>query len=62
MSLLSQASMNALVHIVDHANTGFEANCLGWRDLLTHRDLERFAALCNESYDAVEGDYYLYKN
>ncbi len=61
--------MKALVHVVDHANKRFEANCLGWRDvissandLLTHRDLGRFAALCNESYDAVEGEYYLYKN
>jgi hypothetical protein len=46
-----------------------EANCSGWRDvissandLLTCRDLGRFAALCNESYDTVEGEYYLYKN
>ncbi len=61
--------MNALVHVVDHVNKCFEANCLGWRDvissahdLLTHHDLERFVALCNESYDALEGEYYLYKN
>ncbi len=61
--------MNALVHVVDHANEHFEADHSEWRDvissahdLLTHRDLERFAALCNESYDAVEGEYYLYKN
>jgi hypothetical protein len=61
--------MNALVHIMDHANKCFEANHLGWRnvissahDQLTHRNLERFAALCNESYDVVEGEYYLYKN
>ncbi len=61
--------MNPLVHIVDHSNKCFEADCLGWRDvirsvnhLLTHRDLGRFVALCNESYDAVEGEYYLYKN
>ncbi len=63
--------MNALVHVVDHANKCFEANHLGWRDvissahdLLTYHDLERFATLCNESYDydAVEGEYYLYKN
>jgi hypothetical protein len=60
--------MNALVHVVDHANTCFEADRSGWRDvissshdLLTHRDIERFAALCNESYD-VEGEYYLYEN
>ncbi len=38
--------MNALVHVVDHANECFEANRLGWRDvissandLLTCRDL-----------------------
>jgi hypothetical protein len=61
--------MNALIHIVDHANERFEANCLGWRDvisranhLLTCRDLGGFAALCNQSFDAVEGEYYLYKN
>ncbi len=61
--------MNAFVHVVDHANKRFEANCLGWRDvissthdLITHHDLERFAALCNESSDAVEGEYYLYRN
>ncbi len=68
-SSLSQASINALVYVVDHANKCFEANLLGWRDvissahdLLTHSDLEWFAALCNESYDAMEGEYYLYKN
>jgi hypothetical protein len=61
--------MNALIHVVDHANKCFEANCSGWRDvissandLLTRCDLGRFAALCNEGYDAVEGEYYLYKN
>jgi hypothetical protein len=62
--------MNALVHIVDHANKRFEANHWGWRDvissandLLTRHDLGRFAALCtNEGYDAMEGEYYLYKN
>jgi hypothetical protein len=61
--------MNALVHIVDHANKCFEADCLGWRDvissandLLTCRDLVRSVALCNESYDAVEGEYYLYEH
>jgi hypothetical protein len=66
---LSQASMNTLIHIVDHMNKCFEANCLGWRDvisiandLLTCHALGRFAALCNEGYDAVEGEYYLYKN
>jgi hypothetical protein len=67
--LLSQASINALVHVVDHANKHFEDDCLGWRDvissthdLLTHRDHGRFTALCNQSYDAVEGEYYLYNN
>jgi hypothetical protein len=61
--------MNALVHIVDHANERFEANCSGWRDvissgndLLTRRDLGRLATLCNDSHDATEGEYYLYKN
>jgi hypothetical protein len=61
--------MNALVHIVDHANERFEANCSGRRDvissandLLTCCDLGRFAALCNDGYDAMEGEYYLYKN
>jgi hypothetical protein len=61
--------MNALVHVVYHANKCFEAYCSGWRivissasDLLTCRDLGRFAALCNDGYGAVEGEYYLYKN
>ncbi len=61
--------MNTLVHIVDHANKCVEADCLGWRgvissanDLLTCRDLGRFAALCNDGYGAIEGEYYLYKN
>jgi hypothetical protein len=61
--------MDALIHVVDHVNKCFEADHLGWRDvissahdLLTHRDLERFVALCNESYDVMEGEYYLYEN
>jgi hypothetical protein len=61
--------MNALIHVVDHVNERFEANRLGWRDviscanhMLTRRDLGGFAALCNQSFDAVEGEYYLYKN
>ncbi len=61
--------MNAVVHIVDHANKRFEANCLEWRDvissandLLTCRDLGRFATLCNNGHKSVEGEYYLYKN
>jgi hypothetical protein len=61
--------MNALVHVVDHANKCFEANCLGWRgvissanDLLTCHDLGRFTALCNNGHESVEGEYYLYKN
>jgi hypothetical protein len=31
-------------------------------DLLTRRDLGRFAALCNNGAKSVEGEYYLYKN
>jgi hypothetical protein len=61
--------MNTLGHVVDHVNKCFEANCLGWRDvissandLLTCCDLGRFAALCNDGYDAVKGEYYLYEN
>jgi hypothetical protein len=60
--------MNALVHVVDHTNKCFEADHSGWRDvissandLLTCCDLGRFAALCNDGYDDVEGEYYLYK-
>jgi hypothetical protein len=56
--------MNALIHVVDHANKRYEANCLGWRDvirgacnLLTRRDFQRFLALCNDGHDAVEGEY-----
>jgi hypothetical protein len=66
---LSQASMEALVHVVSHSNERYEANRLGWRgvissanDLFTHHDLERFAALCNDGHDAVEGEYYLYEH
>jgi hypothetical protein len=54
---------------VDHANECFETNCLGWRDVISRanhllicRDLGGFAALCNQSFDAVEGEYYLYQN
>jgi hypothetical protein len=61
--------MNALLHFVDHANERFEADCSGWRDvisranhLLTCRDLGGFAVLCNQSFNAVEGEYYLYEN
>ena len=61
-----QASMNALMHVVDHASKSYEANCLGWedvisgaRELLTLRDLERFAALCNDAHGAVESEYLL---
>jgi hypothetical protein len=61
--------MDALVHVVDHTNKFFEAHHLGWRDvissahdLLTFRDLGRSAALCNNGHDAVESEYYLYKN
>jgi hypothetical protein len=62
----SQVSMNALIHVVDHANKSYKADCLGWEDvisdahkLLTLRDLERCAALCNDAHDAVEGEYHL---
>jgi hypothetical protein len=61
--------MNALVHIVDHANKRFEADCSGWRDvissandLLTHRDLGSFAALCNNGHESLDGEYYLYEH
>jgi hypothetical protein len=61
--------MNALIHIVDHVNERFEADRSGWRDMISHayhllncHDLGGFAALCNQSFDAVEGEYYLYKN
>ena len=61
--------MNTLVHVVDHANKCFEADCLGWRDVissandqLTCRDIGRFAALCNNGHESIEGEYYLYKN
>jgi hypothetical protein len=61
--------MIALIHIVDHANKCFEANRLGWRDvinsandLLTHGDLGRFMALCNNGHKSTDGEYYFYKN
>jgi hypothetical protein len=61
--------MNALVHVVDHANKCFEADCLGWTDvissangLLNCRDLGRFAALCKNVNESVEGEYYLYEH
>ena len=61
--------MNALIHLVDHANERFEADRLRWRDvisranhLLTCRDLGGFVALFNRSVHAVEGEYYLYEN
>jgi hypothetical protein len=61
--------MNSLIHVVDHANDCFEANHLGWRDVISRanylfncHDLGGFAALCNQSFDAMEGEYYLYKN
>jgi hypothetical protein len=31
-------------------------------NLLTCYDLDRFAALCNDGYDAVQGEYYLYEH
>jgi hypothetical protein len=61
--------MEALVRMVDHANEQCEANCLGWgnvissaHNLLTHCDLDRFMPLCNDGYDAVQGEYYLYEH
>jgi hypothetical protein len=58
--------MNAFIHIVDHVNECFEADCSGWRDvishanhLLTRRDFGGFTALCNQSFNAMEGEYYL---
>ncbi len=61
--------MEALVRVVDHTNKCFEANCLGWmavissaHNLLTCRDLERFAALCNDGHESVEGEYYFYEH
>jgi hypothetical protein len=32
---LSQASMNALIHVVDHASKSYKADCLGWKDLIS---------------------------
>ncbi len=65
---LLQASMNTLIHVVVHTNKSYKANHLGWEDvisgaykLLTRRDLGRFAALCNDDHDVVEGEYHLYK-
>jgi hypothetical protein len=61
--------MEALICMVDHANKPFEANHSGWmavissaHNLLTCRDLGRFAALCNNGHESVEGEYYLYKH
>jgi hypothetical protein len=28
--------MIALIHVVDHMNERFEANCSGWRDVISH--------------------------
>jgi hypothetical protein len=64
-----QVSMEALICMVDHTNKRYKADCLGWgnvissaHSLLTCRDLDRFAALCNDGYDAVQGEYYLYEH
>ncbi len=64
----SQASMNALIHMMEHANKSYKTDCLGWEDVisgarnpLTCRDLGRFVALCNDDHDAIEGEYHLYK-
>jgi hypothetical protein len=58
---LTQASMEALKR--------FEANRSAWmavissaHNLLTRRDLERFADLCNDGHKPVEGENYLYKH
>jgi hypothetical protein len=66
---LLQASMEALVHVVDHANKHFEADRLRWmtvissaHNLLTYCDLERFAALCNYGHQSVDGEYHLYEH
>ncbi len=64
-----RASMEALVRVADHVSEQYKANCLGWgnvissaHNLFTCRDLDRFAALCNDGYDAMQGEYYLYKH
>jgi hypothetical protein len=61
--------MEALVCVVNHANKQYKANCLGWgnvissaHNLLSCRDLDRFASLFNDGYDAIQGEYYLYKH
>jgi hypothetical protein len=61
--------MNAFVHVVDHAHECFKADCSGWWEvicganaLLTCHDLEGFAALCNQSFDAMEDEYYHHEN
>jgi hypothetical protein len=61
--------MEALVCVVDHANEWYETDCLGWgnvissaHNLLTCRDLYRFASLCNDGYDAIQGEYYFYEH
>ncbi len=61
--------MEDLVCMVDHANERYKADCLGWgnvissaHNLLTRPDLHRVASLCNDGYDAVQGEYYLYKH
>jgi hypothetical protein len=32
---LSQASMNALIHMVGHANESYKADHLGWEDVIS---------------------------
>jgi hypothetical protein len=61
--------VEALVCVVDHANKRFEADRLGWRavissvhNMLTRHGLKRFAALCNDGHESIEGVYYLYKH
>jgi hypothetical protein len=66
---LLQASMETLVLHGGSRDEQYKADCLGWgnvissaHNLLTCCDLDRFATLCNDGYDAVQGEYYLYKH
>jgi hypothetical protein len=61
--------MEALVCMVDHANEQYKANCVEWgnvissaHNLLNCHDLHKFASLCNDGCDAVQGEYYLYEH
>jgi hypothetical protein len=48
---------NALKPIVWGGDVISSAN-----DLLTCHDLRRFAALCNNGHESVEGEYYFHEN